>query len=309
MDNILYLYKLRENRETTGCFYLERIEQDNYLLIRAGLKQSVLSEICRAYEAWQNISGILNKVKSPEQTNLRKEKKQKVSEAQYRRQLLQFFSYVAEEAIAFVPSPGECFYIIEESLEKTLFGKLWRDYSPFWEMTGEICQRNSWVQEVLAMAPLKEDVVILGYYSEISHFLEVSNKKIRHLRWYLAGVDRRQDTKNQMEEAEEQIEDWEMEYGLATDLRQIEGDYDRIVFESSRPISVLDFTRTSKLQINSLCPGSVVYDFAGKPGLQRLCEDRGGHIGYCSLKNKFALTHLRKMVIIPSLIGADNDLK
>lgn len=135
-----------------------------------------------------------------------------------------------------------------------------------------------WVAFLLPYAA-HADFVLLGTASCIPETVKACARSMKSLRWILREED-------YDEEAQDFIEDFYEEYGLAIMVQTVTGrnGFRSLCLEAARPVCVFDFTDEVKFFWGGLVSGSVWLDFASLEEKQRRLERMAPGIAYFSMK-------------------------
>lgn len=135
-----------------------------------------------------------------------------------------------------------------------------------------------WGVELLPYAT-QSRFVVLGAAPDIPLIVKRCARKMKSLRWIL--LERDYD-----EAAQEFIEDFYEDYGLAISVQTVTGRnaFRTLCLESVEPICVMDFTEETGFYFGGLEPGSIWLDFSSREEKAKRMERLAKNVSYCSLK-------------------------
>lgn len=152
-------------------------------------------------------------------------------------------------------------------------------WSPVWNVP-EFRDYKSmrWLRPLLEYVR-HSDFILLGMADCIPVILEKLARQMKSLQWYLREED-------MSEEAQDWVEDFYEEYGLAITLLQLPGGntFRQLKLKSGVPVCVMDFTDEEKFFAGNLAGGSIWLDFASVDEKLRRMERQAPEVSYMSLK-------------------------
>lgn len=276
---------------------MERLQQDNYILLRIGIERLWLEDLklpgcLKMFEAQEpkpdEVEQESSKVKRRKgYFQRRREKKRQLElarqlEIQLENARMELLQKVEELWLLLSPMvdfPGESYVVFEEVLKRKAFPLLWQKVCHFPEFEGYIQER--WAELLLPYAT-HSDYLILGKSRLLQDFLWSRGVRMKTLKWILPKHLYTEDVK-QFEE------DFLYEFGLAIDVQilQSEQEYRRISLMSRGPVTVIDFSGAERLHMMGVQAESIWLDMSSSEEKQRRIEGANPSISYISLKKQW----------------------
>ena len=297
MDRIIYFYTARgqsyaeEGQFLTKPCQVYRLQQKDYLLIRAGLDRGLVKRweaeetlLRQREEAFIERPWYQRLFQMPGEKKRRKaiEKRWRYWEAQLAL-VLEMFGAEGEEL-----SLEDCCFSCEEALEHLLKprqsqasvpGEIW---SRLWRVpVFDSFREPQWVEHMMQYAG-NPHFLILGYDSVLPLLIRRYACKMKSLKWILPKECYR-------EPLQDFLEDIYEEYGLAAAVQVLEPGQNlkRAGVACREPSSILDFSGEVQIPTGQIAKGSIWLDMDALEEKCRRMESRNLGIRYVSLKKEW----------------------